>query len=112
MRRKTKYKMPHRRRREQKTDYRARLRLLKGGKPRLVIRKTSNNLTCQIISHSPEGDKTLLTCNYLSLKALGWKAHGGSIPSAYLIGFLCGSRAKKLGIKEEDIERLIDEMRV
>lgn len=99
MKRKKTYNIPHRRRREGKTNYRFRLKLLQAKKPRLVIRKSLNNLTCQIIEYSPQGDKTLITANYRKLKSLGWKAGGGSIPAAYLIGFLCGTEAKKKGIK-------------
>ncbi|MGM0388528.1 MAG: 50S ribosomal protein L18, partial [Natrinema limicola] len=35
------YKVPMRRRREVRTDYHQRLRLLKSGKPRLVARKSN-----------------------------------------------------------------------
>lgn len=94
------YRMPRRRRREQRTDYRARLTLLKGNKPRLVVRKSGNNLTCQVISHDPQGDKTLVTATCLNLRKLGWKGHGGSIPSAYLVGYVCGKEAKKKGVTE------------
>lgn len=94
MRRKT-YRTPHRRRLEGKTDYRRRLELLKSKKTRLVVRKSTNSVTCQLISYDPKGDRTAVTVNYSSLKKLGWKGHGGSVPSAYLVGFLCGTAAKK-----------------
>lgn len=100
MKRKVTYKMPHRRRREGRTDYRQRLRLLKSKKPRLVVRKSLNNMTCQVIVYNPKGDKTTVTVNATSLKKLGWKAHSGSIPAAYLIGFACGTEAKKRGINQ------------
>jgi large subunit ribosomal protein L18 len=99
MKRKRTYKMPHRRRREQKTDYRSRLDLLKSKKPRLVIRKSSNSLSCQVIDYNSKGDKTVISVNHSSLKKLGWKAHGGNIPSAYLVGLLCGTEAKKKNVK-------------
>jgi large subunit ribosomal protein L18 len=94
------HKVPHRRRREGRTDYRLRLKLLHSGKPRLVVRKSSNNLTCQIIQHSHLGDKTLVSADSRELVELGWKAHRGNIPSAYLTGLLCGVRAKKERISE------------
>lgn len=89
------HKVPHRRRREGKTDYRLRLKLLKSGKPKLVVRKSSNNLTCQIIQHNTGGDRTVVSADSRELVKLGWKAHRGNIPSAYLTGLLCGVRAKK-----------------
>jgi len=88
------YVVPHRRKREQKTDYRLRLKLLKSGKPRFVVRKTSGNIVCQIIKHNPKGDETLFAATGRELKKFGWNKNCGNIPSAYLVGFLCGIKAK------------------
>ena len=90
----------HRRRRESRTDYRLRLDLLKSGKHRLVIRKSLNNITCQIIEHNPKGDMVLVSADSRNLKAYGWNGHCGNIPAAYLTGLLCGTNAKKAGIKD------------
>ena len=92
--------VPHRRRREQRTDYRQRLRLLKSRKPRFVVRASVNSITCQIISHDSKGDRTLVSATSLELKKHGWKGHTGNIPAAYLTGFLCGQKAKKHKVKE------------
>jgi large subunit ribosomal protein L18 len=92
--------VPHRRRREQRTDYRQRLRLLKSRKPRLVVRAAGNSITCQIISHDSKGDRTLASATSLELKKHGWKGHTGNLPAAYLTGFLCGQKAKKHKVKE------------
>ena len=92
--------VPHRRRREQRTDYRQRLRLLKSRKPRFVVRASVNSITCQIVSHSPSGDRTLVSATSLELKKHGWKGHTGNLPAAYLTGFLCGQKAKKHKVKE------------
>ena len=100
MRRMSSQIMPHRRRREQRTDYRQRLRLLKSRKPRLVVRASVNSITCQIVSHDSKGDRTLVSASSLELKKHGWKGHTGNIPAAYLTGFLCGQKAKKHKIKE------------
>ncbi|MBL7206391.1 MAG: 50S ribosomal protein L18 [Candidatus Aenigmarchaeota archaeon] len=88
------YKMAHRRRREKKTDYKLRFRLLKSGKLRFVIRKSNNNISCQLIEHDSKGDKILASVSNKDIKKLGWKGHGGSIPSAYLVGRLCASKEK------------------
>jgi large subunit ribosomal protein L18 len=93
------YKVAHRRRRTGATDYRQRLRLLKSKKPRFVVRKSLNNLTCQIVEYSPEGDRVLVTVNSKSLEKFGWKGHSGNLPSAYLLGLLCGLRAKKIKVR-------------
>lgn len=95
MKSRPKYIVPHRRRREDRTDYRQRLRLLKSGEPRLVIRKSQRNTICQIITYDKNGDKVLVSADSKELKKYGWKGHTGNIPAAYLTGYLCGLRAKK-----------------
>ncbi len=86
--------VPHRRRRTMKTDYQNRLRLLKSGKARLVIRKSARNVVCQLVEYQPAGDKTVCTVDSKELAKFGWKAGTGNIPAAYLTGLLCGIRAK------------------
>ena len=87
--------VPHRRRREQKTDYRHRFGLLKSGVPRLVVRKSLNNTVCQVIEYHESGDVCLATADTRELKKYGWLANTGNVPAAYLAGLLCGMRAKK-----------------
>ncbi len=85
----------HKRRRQGKTDYRLRLKLIKSGKPRFVVRKSSNNMICQVVKHNAKGDITMVSSDSRELAGLGWKFHRGNVPAAYLTGFLCGSRAVK-----------------
>ncbi len=92
--------VPHRRRREGKTDYRLRLGLLKSGKPRLVVRKSLNRMNCQIVVYANGGDSTLASASSSELAAFGWSGHGGNIPSSYLTGMLCAKRAVEKGIKD------------
>lgn len=92
--------IPHRRRREQRTDYKQRLRLLKSRKPRLVVRSAGNSIVCQIIMHDSKGDRTIASATSLELKKHGWKGHTGNLPAAYLTGFLAGQKAKKHKVKE------------
>ncbi len=94
------YIVPHRRRREGKTDYRLRLKLLLSKKPRLVIRRSLNNMICQIVNFDPKGDKTIVFADCCDLKKFGWKINSGNIPAAYLIGLIAGLKAKKAKIKE------------
>lgn len=91
--------VPFRRKREGKTDYKKRLRLLLAGKPRIVVRKSLNNIWLQVVEYIPSGDKVVLSAHSNELKKLGWKAGGSNLPAAYLTGFLLGKKApgKKIG---------------
>lgn len=98
MKRGKKYVVPHRRKREGRTDYRKRLKFLKSGKPRFVVRKSKNNITCQIVEYNPTSDRVLVSVNTKNIQKLGWKGHCGNIPSSYLTGLLCGTLAKNNNI--------------
>ena len=89
----------HRRRREGRTDYRQRLRLVKSGTPRLVVRRSSRGMVCQIVIHETKGDKTLVTAGTKDLQKAGWKGYTGNVPASYLTGLLCAAKAKKQKIK-------------
>jgi large subunit ribosomal protein L18 len=92
-----------RRRLESKTDYKARLALLKSDKARLVIRKTNRYLIVQFVETDLAQDKVLIGASSSMLLAKGWpKDHSGSLKSltaAYLTGLLLGNMAKK-NVKE------------
>jgi len=94
------YKVPMRRRREVRTDYHQRLRLLKSGKPRLVARKSNRHVTAQLILPGPDGDDTLAAAHSSDLEAYGWEAPTGNLPAAYLTGLLAGQRAVEAGLEE------------
>ncbi|MCD6524037.1 MAG: 50S ribosomal protein L18 [Thermococcus sp.] len=95
------YRVPFRRRREGKTNYHKRLKLLKSKKPRLVVRKTLNHHIAQIIVYDPKGDRTIVSAHTRELiRDYGWKGHTGNTPSAYLLGLLIGYKAKQAGIEE------------
>jgi len=89
-----------RRKREGKTNYPKRLRLLQSRKPRLVIRPTLTKIIVQIVIYQPDGDKVVVACDSTSLKKLGWNVPSGNIPAAYLTGLLAGKKAKKAGLSE------------
>ena len=90
----------HKRRRSGRTDYRTRLKLLKSNKPRFVVRKSSNNITCQLIGYGNKGDKVIAFSDSRNLKELGWNGHCGNIPAAYLTGLICGKNAVNANVKE------------
>jgi large subunit ribosomal protein L18 len=89
-----------RRRREVRTDYHQRLRLLKSGKPRLVARKSNKHTTAQLITPGPQGDETLASAHSSDLAEYGWDAPTSNISAAYLTGLLAGQRAVEAGLEE------------
>jgi large subunit ribosomal protein L18 len=93
------YKVPFRRRREGKTDYRVRKKLVMSKKPRLVIRKSLKHLYLQLIEVKVNGDVVLAQANTKELSKYGWKGGTGNLPAAYLAGLLLGKRALSRGIK-------------
>ena len=94
------YTVPMRRRREARTDYHQRLRLLKSGKPRLVARKSNRHVTAQLIITGPDGDQTVESAHSSDLAEFGWEAPTGNLPAAYLTGLLAGRRAVEAGLEE------------
>lgn len=87
-----------RRRREGRTNYKKRLKVLLSGKFRLVVRKSLGNFQASITTYSPKGDKVLFTVDSRALLKLGWKGDRGNLPSAYLVGFLAGKKAIENGV--------------
>ncbi|MDZ7730281.1 MAG: 50S ribosomal protein L18 [Natrialbaceae archaeon] len=94
------YKVPMRRRREVRTDYGQRLRLLKSGKPRLVARKSNRHMMAQFIVPGNQGDETLTAAHSSELAEYGWEAPTGNLPAAYLTGLLAGRRADTDGVTD------------
>ncbi|MFB6210046.1 MAG: 50S ribosomal protein L18 [Halobacteriales archaeon] len=94
------YNVPMRRRREGRTNYHQRLRLLKSGKPRLVARKSNRHIRAQLVTTGPNGDHTVASAHSNDLAEFGWEAPTGNLPSAYLTGFLAGKRAIEAGLEE------------
>lgn len=95
------YTVKPRRRREGKTDYRKRLKLLKSRKIRLVVRKSLKNTQIQFVEYKQTGDNIIATANSKELtNKYNWKFSTKTTPAAYLTGLLAGKRAKDKGIKE------------
>mgnify|MGYP002760409136 FL=1 len=93
------YRVPMRRRREVRTDYGQRLRLLKSGKPRLVARVSNKHVRAQLVTPGPDGDETHAAATSADLAEYGWEAPTGNLPSAYLTGLLAGGRAAAAGVE-------------
>lgn len=98
------YKVPHKRRREKKTDYKLRLALLKRGSARLVVRKSNKYIRGQIIQYEKSGDKTLVCASSRELKKMGWDKNCGNIPAAYLTGLLLGIKSQENKIREATLD--------
>jgi large subunit ribosomal protein L18 len=105
MARNAKYRVPFRRRREGKTDFRQRLGLLLSGKPRLVARKSLNNIVAQVVAYDEKGDIILASAHSKELVKLGYKGHCGNLPTAYLTGLLIGKKAVKEGVEEAVLDK-------
>ncbi|MEM4648694.1 MAG: 50S ribosomal protein L18 [Nitrososphaerota archaeon] len=87
-------RMPPKRRRLGLTDYRKRLKLVKSGLPRLVVRKTNSQIIVQVIMPRLGGDETLITVTSKKLRDYGWRASLKNTPAAYLTGLLAGLLAR------------------
>jgi large subunit ribosomal protein L18 len=94
------HKVPFRRRREGKTDYRARLKLIRSGSPRLVVRRTLNHTTIQLVTYDEKGDRVIVSASTGHLRELGWAFATGNTPAAYLAGLMAGRRAFKASVTE------------
>ena len=94
------YRVPFRRRREGKTDYRHRAALLRSDKPRAVVRKSNRNVRVQFVEYQDKGDVVVASAVSTDLKELGWTGSGKSTPGAYLTGLLAGKRAKEKGLEK------------
>jgi large subunit ribosomal protein L18 len=93
-------RFPPRRKREGKTDYRLRLKLVKSGLPRVVVRRSNKYITIQIVESRLGGDRTLLTVTSKKLKSYGWKGGTKNLPAAYLTGLIAGRKTVEMGVKK------------
>lgn len=93
------YRVPFRRRREGRTDYYVRRKLLTGREVRAVLRRSNRNVSIQFAEFGMEGDRILATASTKDLRAMGWEHSCSSIPAAYLAGYLAGKRAVAQGIE-------------
>ena len=95
------YTVPYRRRREGKTDYRLRKKLIISKMPRLVVRKTNKHIITQLVEATVIGDIVITSAHSQELrKKYGWLGDLNNLPAAYLTGLLCGLRAADKGVKK------------
>ena len=97
-----------RRKREHKTDYGIRLKLLKSGKARVVFRKTNKYVLAQYISSIHAQDKIVFEASSKELLKHGWpKEAAGSlknISASYLTGLLIGKKIEKAKVEKPIID--------
>ena len=97
-----------RRRREGKTDYQARLALLKSEKPRMVVRKTNRYMIAQIVGAEVAQDKVIVGVSSKDLLGKGWpKGKEGSLKNrvaSYLTGYYIAKLADKKRVKEANLD--------
>lgn len=91
------YKVPFRRRREGRTNYHIRYKLILSKKHRVVVRKSNAGTTLQLVMAEQTGDRTLLTVNSRELRAFGYTLSTGNLPAAYLTGLLFGKKMLAMG---------------
>ncbi|AFP65608.1 60S ribosomal protein L5 (nucleomorph) [Chroomonas mesostigmatica CCMP1168] len=98
----SRFQVKWRRRREGKTDYYSRKRMIcqdkrkyTSPKYRMVVRKTKKNIICQFIQPKIEGDHVLSVVYSKNLKDFGIPLSYTSFPSSYLSGLLLGKTISK-----------------
>ena len=88
------YRVPYRRRREHKTDYKARRVLATSSRPQFVVRPSNRNILIQIVRSEIEGDYILTQTSSAELsKRFGWLGGRKNTPAAYLLGLIAGHKA-------------------
>ena len=81
------------RRKQNKTDYLGRLKLLKSGKPRVVFRKTNKYIIAQYVTSKEAQDKIVFGITSKDLIKHGLEEGSlKSIPASYLTGYLIGKQ--------------------
>lgn len=109
------YRVDFRRRREGKTNYHRRFTLIVSRRNRLIIRCSLKHTIVQIAESKVIGDMILASATTKQIeKNYGWAYSTGNLPAAYLVGYLCGLRAKAAGIDDAilDVGILVHDNRI
>ncbi|MEK6842445.1 MAG: 50S ribosomal protein L18 [Nanoarchaeota archaeon] len=88
-----------RRRKENRTDYGKRFKMLKSERPRIVFRKTNKHIIAQYVTGKETQDKIEIGVSSKALLKHGWpeefKGSLKSITASYLTGLLVGKKILK-----------------
>lgn len=93
----------YKRRSTGQTDYHRRLKLLRGGTPRAVVRVTNSQVICQLVTYDADGDMVISAADGKSLRGkYAWpdSASTKSVPAAYITGYALAKQAQKAGHDE------------
>ena len=91
------------RRRNGETDYRRRMKMLRGGFARAVVRVTNTQTICQLVNYEPTGDIVKISIDGNTIvEKYGWPidASRKSIPASYISGYAMAKAAIAAGHKE------------
>ena len=91
------------RRRNGETDYRRRMKMLRGGFARAVVRVTNTQTICQLVNYEPTGDTVKISIDGRTLvEKYGWPidASRKSISASYISGYAMAKAAIAAGHKE------------
>jgi len=101
-------KTQKRRKKEHKTDYSKRIRLLKSKSPRVVFKKTNRYIIAQYIQSKEAQDKVVIGVTSKSLFKYGWpeerKGSLKSLSASYLTGLLIGNKIIGKNLKEPIVD--------
>jgi large subunit ribosomal protein L18 len=84
-----------RRRREGKTDYHLRKKIVISRLPFIAIRVSNKNILLQVIKASTKGDTVIESVHSRQLLKFGWPFSRKSISASYLCGLILGLRTKE-----------------
>ena len=96
-------RLRYKRRRNGETDYRRRMRMLRGGSVRAVVRISNTQTICQLVDYQSGGDEILVSIDGRTLvDKFKWPidASRKSVPASYLTGFAMGKAALAAGHDE------------
>lgn len=94
------YIVPFRRRREGRTDYRLRKKLLLANKPLFTVRRSNRYVYVAVNIPEIGGDRTVvMVSSKILAEKYGWVSLKNT-PAAYLTGLIAGIKAVKKGVKE------------
>jgi large subunit ribosomal protein L18 len=93
------YAIKYRRRREGRTNYHKRLKLLQSGSTRVIVRRSNTGMTVQFADYQPTGDLIRAGATAKDVRSVGLTTSSAkSLPGAYLTGYIAGLRAKNAGV--------------
>ncbi len=98
------YFVRFRRRREGRTDYYRRMKLIVSDRPRMVVRRTNRQIIVQLVTATMEGDLTLVAARSAELEAFGYSGSLSNTPAAYLTGMLFAVKALNEGYEGANLD--------